>query len=254
VAAARAAHRCFIPRAHQRPIALTRRHHVPWPLRVPPTAALPPAPTNFPSRRRGDAVCRGRSTCRGPLPHHPRPPMSHRADAEPPRVVAAMLAADRCPTTRAHQRPIAPSWRRRVPGRLRVPPTAARPPAPTNVPSRWRGDTACRGRSACRLPLLQHPRQPTFNLTDAETPCAVAAPRAADRCPTTRAHQRPIAPPDTMAADATDEATSWDDFSYSEDTGCYSLPPKRPASALPVADHDESEGASTSTCHTGCAP
>ena len=44
-----------------------------------------------------------------------------------------------------------------------------------------------------------------------------------------------------MAADATDEATPWAAFSSAEDTGCYSLPPKRPASALSVADRDESE-------------
>jgi len=112
-------------------------------------------------RRRGDAECRGRSACRGPLPHHPRPPTSHRADAETPRVVAAPRAADRCPTTRAHQRLIAPSWRRRVPGPLRVPPTAAPPPALTKFPSRRRGDAVCRGRPVCRRPLRHHPRPPT---------------------------------------------------------------------------------------------
>jgi len=75
----RDAHRCPTPRAHHRAIVPMRRRRVSWPLRVPPTAALPPAPAT-----------------------------SHRADAETPFVVAAPRDAHRCPIPRAHQRPIAP--------------------------------------------------------------------------------------------------------------------------------------------------
>jgi len=234
VAASRVAHRFCTPRAHHRPIAPTRKRRVSWPLREKPTAASPPAPNNVTLRRRGDAMCRGRFACRSPLPHPARPPSSHRADAETPCVVAAPRDAYRCLTPSAHPLPIAPpadtaagrrTRKRSVSWPLRVPLTAASPTAPTNVSSRRRGDAVCRGRSATRPPLC-----------------------------TARAHQRPIAPPAAIAADATDVATPCAVFSSTKKTGCYSLPTKRPASALSVADHDDSEVASTSTCHIGYPP
>ena len=147
------------------PVRVTVRSRVSWRLRVPPTAAPPPAPINAPSRRRpppprydgrGDDVCRGECACRPPLPHPRRLSTLHRAAGHRRRgtmdeattcVVAAARTARRCPTPRAHQRPVEQptttaavrrTRRSRVLWRMRVPPTAAPPPAPTNIPSRRR--------------------------------------------------------------------------------------------------------------------
>jgi len=146
---------------------------------------------------------RGRCGGATSLPQPRRAPTSHCAEAVTSCVVVAPRADHHCPTSCAHQRPIAPptvstpvrrTKQRRVSWPRHVTPTAAPPPAPSSISSRRRGFGVCRGRFACRSPLTHPARQQASYRAHAETPCAVAAPHAAHRCPTPRVQHPSIAP------------------------------------------------------------